>query len=456
MEQALRRTWEEGYYDLVKALEPEAPGKSGRIDLPALYHARRQGELEALERRVNDPLLRPTAESFAESLSYRNHRRGARHLIRVTVEPSGPLLAGEEARVSWVYEPANVDRCVEHMIDEEGYAPNTVRNSLWGFLSKLLQDRLGTPEARAILDQAERPTEDDRRDVVLSRKALHRVISASEWEVRMFLLIKASTGIDKTPILRIRARDIDEEGWTLFVRDGKTQERAARIDLAPVAMYALQVLIGEHGGEDSIFQMSKGQIDYRWRKARKNAGLTPEDGYEDGVRLKDLRHTFAAHYLRAGGNLAGLMGRLRHSREEQSLMYARHQTSGNDDMKEAAEAMGLELPGRLKDELGEPEQKEETELELPNWWFDPSAPPRLPGEDGPQFLEVTGRGGRGGGRKGYSEEDYREAVEEAGSMSGAARLLDVNESVVRRQCKRHEIPVPTLNGQVPGQQNGEH
>lgn len=47
------------------------------------------------------------------------------------------------------------------------------------------------------------------------------------------------------------------------------------------------------------------QIDYRWRKARKQARLTPENGYDHGVRLKDPRHTFAAHY----GDLAGLMDR---------------------------------------------------------------------------------------------------------------------------------------------------
>ena len=455
MEQALRHIWEDGYYELVEALEPEGPGQGGKIDLPTLYHAWRRDALDELARRVNDPLLKEAVKTFAQTLDYENHRLGARHFLRITVEPSGPLLAGTEARVSWVYEPSHIDRCVRHMIQAEGYKPNTVKNGLWGFLSKFLQDRLGTPDARAILREAERPSEDDRRDVVLSPEALHRVISASEWEVRMFLILKASTGIDKTPILRIRGRDVDEENWSLFVRDNKTRERSARIDLPPVAMYALQMLLKGRGPEERAFRLSKGQLDYRWRKARKAAGLTPENGYEDGVRLKDLRHTFAAHYLRGGGNIAGLMGRLRHSREEQSLMYGRHDTNGHSDMQSAAEAMGLELPDRLEEDLSEPESEGQSDWEIPEWWFDRSEPPRLPGEDGLEILDVPDRGGLGGGRKGYSEADYREAIEEAGSISGAARLLDVGKSLVRRQCIRHEIPVPTLDGEVPGDSDSE-
>ncbi len=455
MEQALRHIWEDGYYELVEALEPEGSGRGGRIDLPALYHAWRREELDELSRQINDPPLKGAVKAFAETLDYDNHRLGARHLLRLTVDPTGPGLAGSEARVSWLCDPSHIDQCVDYMVDTEGYKPNTVKNGLWGFLSKFLQDRLGTPEARAILSEADRPSEDDRRDVVLPPEALHRVISAAEWEVRMFLVIKASTGIDKSPILRIRGRDIDKENWTLFVRDNKTRERSARIDLPPVAMYALQVLLEDRRTEERAFRLSKGQLDYRWRKARKAAGLTPQNGYEDGVRLKDLRHTFAAHYLRGGGNIAGLKSRLRHNREEQSLMYARHDTNGHSDMQGAAEAMGLELPEQLEADLPEPDSEEDSQLEISEWWFDPSEPPRLPGEDGPEILDVPDRGGLGGGRKGHSEADYREAIEEAGSISGAARLLDVGKSLVRRQCIRHEIPVPTLDGKVPGDSDSE-
>jgi len=55
----------------------------------------------------------------------------------------------------------------------------------------------------------------------------------------------------------------------------------------------------------------------------------------------------------------------------------------------------------------------------------------------------------GSGRKGYDADDYREAVQETGSISGAARMLGVSRATVREQCQRHEIPVESVGG-VPG------
>lgn len=451
MEQALRYVWQDGYHELIEALEPRGPGQGGKIDLPTLYHAWRRNNLRDLLRRIDDPLLEPEVREFGRRLDYRNHRLGARHLLRLTTVSDGPKLAGNEPTVSWLYDPDHIDRLVQYMIQEDDYKPNSVRNSLWGFLSKFLPHRLGETEGRAILSKADRPNADDRRDVVLTPEDLHRVISASEWEVRMFLLLKVSTGIDKSPLLRIRRRDVNWENWSLFVRDNKTESRRATIDLPPVAMVALRTLF-EKRKEDaqaSAFALTKGQLDYRWLKARRHAGLTPENGYEDSVRLKDLRHTFAAHYVQAGGDVAGLMGRLRHQRESQSLMYARYETTGSSDMEAAASSMGLELPEEMQDELQPPEQEESSAPEIPEWWFDQSEPPRVEKEGETQTLDVAQRGRPGsGGRKGYSPVDYREAVEQEGSISGAARHLGVSKTTVRDQCIRHEITVSSL-GHVP-------
>jgi len=55
-----------------------------------------------------------------------------------------------------------------------------------------------------------------------------------------------------------------------------------------------------------------------------------------------------------------------------------------------------------------------------------------------------------GGRKGISVKEYRRAVEETGSIRGAANELGVSYSTAYGACKRHEIYVPTLDG-APGQ-----
>lgn len=445
MEDALRYVWEDGHYDLIEALEPAGPGQSGRIDLPTLYHAWRRDQLDALKRKINDPALDEAVRSYAKTLDYQSHVYGARHLLRMTTEPSGPQLAGSNPRLSWLYEPAHIETLCRHMIQEDGYKANTVAGNLYGFISKFLRHRLGEGEAQQILAEVTRPSVDDRRDVWLTAQDVRRVISAAEWEVRLFLLLSASTGVDKSVLLNIRRRDVDFNRWSLYVRDNKEEARKRTIQLAPVGVFALKLLLEDKGQSERAFELTEGQLDYRWRKAREAAGLTEAGGYEDGVRLKDLRHTFAVHYMKGGGSIAGLQGRLGHARGKQSMRYARHEVEETTDMEKAAQSMGLEMPDWLKDELPEREQEAKQSDTIPAWWFDPEAPPRVDGET----LDVPARkdgGEHGGGRKGLTPEDYREAVQKRGNMAAAGRELGVNEKTVREQCKRHDIPVPSIGG----------
>lgn len=53
---------------------------------------------------------------------------------------------------------------------------------------------------------------------------------------------------------------------------------------------------------------------------------------------------------------------------------------------------------------------------------------------------------RPGESKGLSEEDYREAVKEEGSIKGAAEMLGVTRTSVREQCVRYNIYVPSIKG----------
>jgi integrase len=449
MENALRYIWEDGHYELVEALEPQGQGQGGRIDLPTLYHAWRRDELGKLGRKIHDPPLEEAVRDYAETLDYDSHVYGARHILRMTIATDGPRIGPAEPRVSWLYEPAHIGRLQRHMIQKDGYKPNTVAGNLYGFVSKFLRHRLGEADAQQILAAVERPTIDDRRDVWLTAADVRRVISASEWEVRMFLLLSASTGVDKSPILRIHARDVDFSKWSLYVRDTKETARKRTIQLPPVAVFALKLLLEGKSAGETAFELTRGQLDYRWRRAREAAGLTPEGGFEDGVRLKDLRHTFAVHYMKGGGSIAGLQGRLGHARGRQSMRYARHEVEETTDMEQAAQSMGLEMPEWLKDELPQRDSKTSEGGTIPAWWFDPDAPPRLEGKelDVPAREGDSSKGGEhGGGRKGLNSDDYREAVQEGGNMAAAGRILGVNEKTVREQCKRHDIRVPSIGG----------
>jgi len=127
------------------------------------------------------------------------------------------------------------------------------------------------------------------------------------------------------------------------------------------------------------------------------------------------------------------------------MRYARHEVEETTDMEQAAQSMGLEMPDWLKDELPERDSDETEGGTIPAWWFDPDAPPRLEGEK----LDVPARengGEHGGGRKGYTEEDYRKALQERDTMAGAGRYLGVDEKTVREQAKRHDIYVESIGG----------
>ena len=49
-----------------------------------------------------------------------------------------------------------------------------------------------------------------------------------------------------------------------------------------------------------------------------------------------------------------------------------------------------------------------------------------------------------GQQRGYTVEDYRRAIEEGGSLSGAARYLGVHRKTVREMVDLYDLDVPTL------------
>ncbi len=449
MEDLLEWLADEEMYDLLDALKPQVRGGSGRLTLPKLLRAKKENRIADVRRGLIDPPLEKALREFAPHVTYNNFSRGLRHLLRLMTAPDGPRLAPAGARLSWLTVPAHINTVTRHMMGE-GYKPKTVQNSVWGVLSKLLQHHYGKGRARDILGEAERPNADDARDVWLSAEDCRRVISACEWEMRMALLLMASTGVDVGPLLKLRVGDFDRTRWTLYVPDTKAKSRKRTLDLSPVATYTLALMAHDEAGQprkasDRILTLTRGQLNYRWRLARTAAGLTEEEGFRADVRIKDLRHTFAVHYLKGGGNLAGLMGRMGHTRGVQSLAYAKHERRGLDDMEEAARALGLALPDRLYTELEElaprPGEVESEAPELPSWWFDRHALPRL--DDGelsvvPRYQE-RGTAGWAEDSKAYDRDRRRRQTKAAEAAQGAGREDSSGDSEMAAE------PTPSRN-----------
>ncbi len=190
--------------------------------------------------------------------------------------------------------------------------------------------------------------------------------------------------------------------------DTKNKERPHPLDLPEIAALAILVLAEGKGANQRLFTMTSSQVGHRWRLAREAADLTRSTGWHDDLRIKDLRHTFGVHYLRAGGNIATAMARFGHRRGEQTLAYAKHEARGRDDMERAAASMGLgQLPRELEAKLARPDDMEGEIPEVPVWWFHRHAGPQ--GREAAKVYAKRGTAGWAEDPKGYNRERMRKS-----------------------------------------------
>lgn len=440
MEDLLPWLVDQGAYEVLDALRPIGRGASGRVTLADVLRAKREGRFAEWRRNLDDPFLEEAIRAYAKRAASKNHRLGLRHVLRLTSTDGGPRLAPTGARLSWMTKARHINAVTSRMI-EEGYAPNTVQNGVWYGLSKLFQHHYGVTRARAILAEANRPSADDAREVWLTALEVQRLVSACEWEVRMALLVMAALGVDVKPLLGLRVRHVDLARRQVFLPDTKNRNRMRWVGMAPVVTLVLALLSDGRDESEPVLSLTRGQLSHRWRKARTAARLTEATGFQTDVRLKDLRHTFAVHYLQGGGSIGGLGNRMGHRELTQTLAYAKHEVTGVGDMEGAARSLGLELSpaleARLDQLVGQADADVALEdVEMPAWWFDRGAAPRVEDESGRAVtLEVTGpyrtRGTAGWdrspeGRRAYLEGLKAEQASRSGDTSEDSGLEDIS------------------------------
>ncbi len=139
----------------------------------------------------------------------------------------------------------------------------------------------------------------------------------------------ALTGCRRSEILKLRREDVALEAGELRLPDSKTGARA--VALPPQAVELLGSLLDAHDGPWVIPGRKPGtrlaNVDEAWRAIRKRAGL-------EGVRLHDLRHSYASRALALGEPLPVIGKLLGHSRLETTARYAH---LARDTAQEAAE-----------------------------------------------------------------------------------------------------------------------
>jgi integrase len=149
----------------------------------------------------------------------------------------------------------------------------------------------------------------------------------------------ALTGARRSEIIQLRWRNVDFERQFLLLDDSKTREKV--IHLSPPAIDILANLPRVAENEFVIAGGKAGQpfvgVDKVWDRIRRSAGL-------QGVRLHDLRHTFASIGASASLGLRIIGGLLGHTQAQTTQRYA-HLSA--DPLRKAADTIGATIAAAM-------------------------------------------------------------------------------------------------------------
>ena len=148
------------------------------------------------------------------------------------------------------------------------------------------------------------------------------------------------TGCRSSEILNLRWEDVDLEAGEIRLTDSKTGPRT--VPLSPAAVRVLAGLPRPAGNPWVIAGREPGtRLSYMahyWYRVRERAGL-------DGVRIHDLRHSFASRALALGESLSMIGKLLGHTKIQTTARYAH---LARDSVNESAARVAASICGDLQ------------------------------------------------------------------------------------------------------------
>ncbi|MCF8032855.1 MAG: tyrosine-type recombinase/integrase [Desulfarculaceae bacterium] len=163
--------------------------------------------------------------------------------------------------------------------------------------------------------------------VILEVDEIKAVEALCGEEFKPFFAVLVRLGLRKGELLALTARDLDLEAHTLRATNFKTTAgRRDRYRYLPLSDQVADLLreLAEAARGGPLFPLPhshnwlRRQLRQTARRAIK-VGTLPAHKVE--IRLHDLRHTYASHYLAGGGDLRTLMYLLGHRRIETTQRY---------------------------------------------------------------------------------------------------------------------------------------
>jgi integrase len=156
------------------------------------------------------------------------------------------------------------------------------------------------------------------------------------------------TGCRLREILNLRWNEIDLERGLLFLPDSKTGRKtvvlsaAAQAILATLPRLGVYVIASESAGQKD--EKPRSDLNKPWTLVRRRAGL-------DGVRLHDLRHSFASVGAGAGMGLPVIGKLLGHSQPQTTARYAH---LADNPMRVAANTIADKIENAMGDGKSQP------------------------------------------------------------------------------------------------------
>ena len=184
------------------------------------------------------------------------------------------------------------------------------------------------------------------RERILDAAEARRLVKCANPTLRPILVVALNTGMRRNEILTLRWPDINFSKGFILIEDSKSGKSRK----VPMNRLVREILRDrpKHSGSDFVFSNPETKtrlkdVNGAFTTARTKAEIK-------GLRLHDLRHTFATWWIATGGDLVALSKILGHSTIQMTMRYA-HPTP--EIMRMGVERVGEYLePGRRKDANG--------------------------------------------------------------------------------------------------------
>lgn len=324
----------------------EAICEERTITLPEVLKAKNRGTLEKLCRQLTDPSLEEAIEQYRNEADPTRQTNVGLDMLEQKMPAS--------ARLSDLDAQTIMRLCKE--AEDEGRKRNSVRRYYMRAMSLLIRHHLGNAERDRIFADVQYEAEDDTREVHLIPEEIQRLLDACHQigkplyeELAVIIRMALQTSADRGVLLAgdrsdgeargLRVRDVriyhdEDEGrysGEVFLHDQKSKERSRAVPLTDSLCRELLVLAKSKGPDDTVFDMSYNQLDYRWQKVRAMADL-------EDVRFKDLRAQTAQYGEMAGIDQTTLQQTMGHSDESMTRRYQQRSSALSEEQAAELEA----------------------------------------------------------------------------------------------------------------------